>query len=108
MGELSEGEPFIVPLAIPLIAGPSSLTTVLVLVAREPDKLGQLLLAIILTMSIVTVALLGGEGVSGWLSSQVTKAFERLMGLLLSAIAVEMILSGVERYLIHLQTVLPH
>lgn len=106
MGELSEGEPFIVPLAIPLIAGPSTLATVMVLVARDPDKLGQLVLALTITMSLVMLALFSAEKVSGFFGPQVTKAFERLMGLILTAIAVEMILSGVERYLLHIQQVL--
>ena len=39
-GESLESEPFIVPLAIPLIAGPSALATVMLMVSREPAKLG--------------------------------------------------------------------
>lgn len=108
MGEASEGEPFIVPLAIPLIAGPSALATVLLLVARSPEKMGELLLALTITMVIITLTLVFAEHISRFVGESVTKAFERLMGLVLTAIAVEMLLSGIQTYIIQLNQAVGH
>ena len=98
-GDTAEGEPFIVPLAIPLLAGPSALATVLLLVSREPARLWEWIGALALTMLICGFTLAFSEKISLWLGERVTTAFERLMGLILTAIAVEMLLSGIRHYL---------
>lgn len=100
MGETLEKEPFIVPLAIPLIAGPSALATVLLLVARGPDKMPEILGALTVTMVVIVLTLLSAERISQVVGEPVTKAFERLMGLVLTAIAVEMLLSGIQNYVV--------
>lgn len=100
MGETLEKEPFIVPLAIPLIAGPSALATVLLLVARGPDKMPEILGALTVTMVVIVLTLLSAERISQVVGEPVTKAFERLMGLVLTAIAVEMLLSGIQTYVV--------
>ena len=41
MGEIPDGEPFIVPLAIPLVAGPSGMAAVMLMGSSEPDRLGS-------------------------------------------------------------------
>lgn len=102
MGEMQEKEPFIVPLAIPLIAGPSALATVLLLVARGPDKTPEILSALTVTMVVIMLTLLFAERISLFVGESVTKAFERLMGLVLTAIAVEMLLSGIQSYVLQL------
>lgn len=102
MGETQEKEPFIVPLAIPLIAGPSALATVLLLVARGPDKTPEILSALTVTMVVIMLTLLFAERISLFVGESVTKAFERLMGLVLTAIAVEMLLSGIQSYVLQL------
>jgi len=81
------GEPFIVPLAIPALAGPSALATVLLLVSREPGKV-----------------LVFAERLQRSLGERALIAVERLMGLILTAIAVEMMLKGLRAFL----TELPH
>lgn len=99
MGEdEDQHEPFIVPLAIPLIAGPSALATVLLLAARAPQALPELIAALSCALAFCALTLLFAERISHWLGPQVTKAFERLMGLVLSAIAVEMLLSGIRHF----------
>lgn len=98
MGEGLEKEPFIVPLAVPLIAGPSALATVLLLVARGPDKMPEILGALTVTMTVIVLTLFFAERISQFVGESVTKAFERLMGLVLTAIAVEMLLSGIQNY----------
>lgn len=106
MGETLEKEPFIVPLAIPLIAGPSALATVLLLVARGPDKMPEVLAALSVTMLVIMVTLLSAERICHFVGESVTKAFERLMGLVLTAIAVEMLLSGIQNYVLQLNQAL--
>lgn len=92
-------EPFIVPLAVPLLAGPSALATVLLLVSHEPERIFEWIGALALTMLVCGLAMAFAERISKWLGEQLTQAFERLMGLILTAIAVEMLLSGIREYL---------
>lgn len=108
MGETGEGEPFIVPLAIPLIAGPSALATILLLVARGPDKMPEIFAALCVTMLVTVITLASTDRISRFLGESVTSAFERLMGLVLTAIAVEMLLSGVQSYVVQLSQAVLH
>ncbi|GHD68831.1 MarC family protein [Jeongeupia chitinilytica] len=98
-GDIKGGEPFIVPLAIPLLAGPSALATVLLLVSRAPERLWEWIGALALTMLVCALVLGFSEKIGQVLGERVTTAFERLMGLVLTAIAVEMLLSGVRDYI---------
>lgn len=92
-------EPFIVPLAIPLIAGPSAMATVLLL--STPDPRGMLTLAGSLTVTIAVTALvfLSSARLQRILGDRAIMAVERLMGLILTALSVEMILGGAAGYL---------
>ncbi|WP_028454490.1 MarC family protein [Chitinilyticum litopenaei] len=101
-GHAGHGEPWIVPLAIPLLAGPSALATVLLLVARDPDRLWHWVGALLLTMLVCALTLAFCEKISRVLGEQVTAAFERLMGLILTAIAVQMLLDGIRAWLLTL------
>ena len=103
-GETAYGEPFIVPLAIPSIAGPAAIATVLLLVSREPQRLPEWLLAVTVAVAACLVVLVFAERISRWVGEGVLTAFERLMGLLLTAIAVEMLLRGIEGFVRHLQS----
>jgi MarC family membrane protein len=94
----SKGEPFIVPLAIPFIAGPSALATVMLMATREPAKIGMWAVALTLTMGAATAILLLGERLQAWLGERAMTAIERLMGLILTAIAIEMLLGGVRAF----------
>ncbi len=91
------------PLAIPSIAGPAAIATVVLLVSRAPQRLVEWLLAVTVAMAASLVTLLFAERISRWLGERVLEAFERLMGLLLTAIAVEMLLRGIEGFVRHLQ-----
>jgi MarC family membrane protein len=92
------GEPFIVPLAIPAIAGPSALATVIVFSSREPGRWPEWLAAITLAMSVSVVVLMSASRISRFIGKRGVTALERLMGLILTAIAVEMLLSGITAY----------
>ncbi|WUR11750.1 MarC family protein [[Empedobacter] haloabium] len=98
LGKTDGGEPFIVPLAIPALAGPSALATVL-LFSRE--SAGEVAIHVAALAAVVVVWLavfLGAEKLQKVLGTQVMTAFERLMGLILAAISVEMLLGGVREF----------
>jgi MarC family membrane protein len=101
--EQLDHEPFIVPLAIPLIAGPSALASVMLMVSREPAKLGVWLGALTAAMLITTVILSLSDKVEKFLGKRGMEALERLMGLILTAIAVEMLLGGLKQFLLQLK-----
>ncbi|WP_434515868.1 MarC family protein [Dechloromonas sp. ARDL1] len=89
-----DGDPLIVPLAIPMIAGPSALATVL-LNARQTDHPTSLVLAIVIAVIINTLILLSAGRLARLFGKAGLAAMERLMGLILTTIAVQMLISGV-------------
>jgi MarC family membrane protein len=92
------GEPLIVPVAVPLIAGPSALATVMLMATREPGHVPMFAAAITVTMAFTTVVLLAGDRLQRRLGEHAMQAIERLMGLVLTAMAVEMLLSGIRTF----------
>jgi len=92
------GEPYIVPIAIPSVAGPSALATAMLLGSRQPDQMLSHVLALALAMLVSALTLGFSEVISRKLGDAVTTAFERLMGLILTAVAAEMLLSGIREY----------
>ena len=102
-GESLDHEPFIVPLAIPLIAGPSALATVMLMVSREPAKLGVWVAAMTAAMVVSAILLIMGEKIEKLLGKRAMEAIERLMGLILTAIAVEMLLGGIKQFLLQVK-----
>ncbi len=101
-GDTGDTDTFIVPLAIPAIAGPSALATVLLLVSREPQRVFDWVAALSIAMLISTVVMISAQRISDWIGKRGVIALERLMGLVLTAIAVEMLLAGVERFIVQL------
>ena len=95
-GKSPEGEPFIVPLAVPLIAGPSTIATVLLMMSREPWRWLQWLMSLVTAWLLSLVILLSSGCLHRWLGARGLAALERLMGLLLTAVAVQMFISGVQ------------
>ena len=93
-------EPFIFPLAVPLLAGPSAMATVLLLVSRQPERMLQWVAALTVAMALSGAVLLLADRIRRLLGDSVVSAIEKLMGLVLTAIAVEMILAGLKRYFI--------
>ncbi|CAN0618392.1 multiple antibiotic resistance (MarC)-related protein [Burkholderia sp. lig30] len=94
------GEPFIVPLAIPALAGPSALATVMLLTSQAPGKTLEWVGALTITMLVCAGTLVLAERIQQWLGERTVAAFERLMGLVLVAISVEMMLGGI-RVFVH-------
>jgi len=92
------GEPFIVPLAIPALAGPSALATVMLLTSQGPGKMLEWVGALTVTMIVCAVTLVLAERIQQWIGERTVAAFERLMGLVLVAISVEMMLGGIRAF----------
>jgi MarC family membrane protein len=91
-------EPLIFPLAVPLLAGPSAMATVLLLASRQPDRMFTWLGALTVAMVVSGAVLLAADRIRKLLGRSMISAVEKLMGLVLTAIAVEMILAGLKRY----------
>ncbi len=94
MSDDLEGEPFIVPLAIPFVAGPSSMATVIVIMNREPTRWPEWLLALGLAWVGTSIVLMLAPQLRRLLGRRGLIAVERLMGMLLTAIAVQMFVNG--------------
>lgn len=97
-GTTDEREPMIFPLAVPLLAGPSAMATVLLLASRQPAQMLQWLGALTVAVAASCVVLMSAEFIRRRLGDSVVSALEKLMGLVLTAIAVEMLLAGLKRY----------
>jgi MarC family membrane protein len=98
----SEGgrEPFIFPLAVPLLAGPSAMATVLLLASRQPERIYEWIGALCTAMLVSGLVLVLADRIRKLLGDSVVSALEKLMGLVLTAIAVEMVLAGLKRYFV--------
>jgi len=97
-GDTVSGEPFIVPLAIPSIAGPAAIATVMLLASRAPQRLLEWCVAVSVAMLATAALLVSADRLARLAGEQGLLAFERLMGLILTAIAVEMLLRGIETF----------
>ena len=89
-------EPLIVPLAIPALAGPSALATVLLLVSQAPGRRLEWVGALSVTMGVCALVLLSAERLQRLVGLRVVSAFEKLMGLILVSISVEMLIRGLK------------
>ena len=92
-------EPFVVPLAVPYTAGPSVMATLFVLVSREPQRWPVWLAALFLAWLASAVILYLASDLRRVLGDRGLTALERLMGMLLVIVAVEMLLQGISQYL---------
>ena len=97
-GEVPDGEPFIVPMAIPLVAGPSGMAAVMLLGSQDPGRMGDWTLALVLAWLGTAALLFSATFLYKVLGMRVLVAVERLMGMLLVAISVQMLLDGVATY----------
>ena len=98
LGEAGDEEPFIVPLAVPMMAGPSSIALILLTASKYPAAIGSIAVAVTGAWLASSVILLLSPALLRLMGSKVTRALERLMGLLLILVAVQMFLDGVSNY----------
>lgn len=96
-------EPFIVPIAVPLLAGPSALATVVLMRSQlmgGSQNTATSLLVVMLAWGASFLILMLAPPISRWLGSRVMMAVERLSGMLLIVISVHLFMSGVSTYLV--------
>lgn len=91
-------EPLIVPLAVPAVAGPSALATVLLLVSQQPAQRMEWIAALCVTMLISAVVLISAERIQRVIGIRPVQAMERLMGLVLVSVSIEMLLRGFKTF----------
>ena len=97
-GEEIDDEPFIVPLAIPYVAGPSVLAMELLLMSEDPTRWMTWLLAISIAWAGAATIMMFGSQIVNLVGRRGLIAIERLMGMILVAIAIQMFLTGAETY----------
>jgi len=95
-------EPFIVPLAIPYVAGPSALATELLLMSQEPHRWAEWLLALVAAWLASSIILFFASGLRRFLGSRGLIAIERLMGMVLITVSVQMLMTGIIKFLDHI------
>jgi multiple antibiotic resistance protein len=98
-GATGDGEPFIVPMAIPGVAGPSAMAALMLLTNSHPGRTVDWSIALGLAWLATAVILLSSTYLFRWLGESVLIALERLMGMLLVALSVQMFFDGVKVYL---------
>ncbi len=98
-GKAADGEPFIVPMAIPGIAGPSAMATLLLFTTAQPGRIVEWGIALVLAWLATAVILLSSTYLFRWLGESVISALEKVMGMLLIALSVQMFLAGLVAYL---------
>ncbi|MGQ0799529.1 MAG: YhgN family NAAT transporter [Pseudomarimonas sp.] len=98
-GDTDDGEPFIVPLAIPMVAGPSGMAAVMLLGTQEPDRMADWSLALAVAWLATAIILFSATWLYRLLGRRALMAVERLMGMLLVALSVQMFLDGIAVYL---------
>ncbi len=98
-GKPGEGEPFIVPMAIPGVAGPSAMAALLLLTNTQPVRTADWVIALLLAWLATSAILLSATYLFRWLGESVLTALEKVMGMLLIALSVQMFMAGVASFL---------
>ena len=91
-------DPFIVPLAVPLVAGPSAIAALLLLARREPDRMFEWVGALAIAWAVTALVLLASDRIMNRVGRRGLRAVEKLMGMLLILIAIQMLLDGIDAY----------
>jgi len=98
-GVANEDEPFIVPLAIPYLAGPSTLATLILIMNGEPDRWVEWLGALLVAWFVCGVILLSATPLAKILRNRGLIAIERLMGMILVALSIQMLMNGIAQFI---------
>lgn len=93
-----EDEPFVVPLAIPLVAGPAALSMVMITAAQQSNKFITLG-AVIVASVINSVILMASFPISNLLGKRGLIAIERLTGMILILMSVDMVMGGISTFM---------
>lgn len=91
-------EPFLVPLAMPLVAGPSTIAVLLLLSSAQPHRLAEWTVALLLAWLGTTILLVASPFLLQFLGRRGSRALERLMGMILVILATQMLLNGIRDF----------
>ena len=91
-------DPFIVPLAIPFIAGPSAIAALILMASREPGRMGTWMAALTTAWAVTAAFLLASNRIMLIIGKRGLRAAVKLMGMLLILISIQMILNGIQIY----------
>jgi len=94
-GDGCNEEPLVVPLATPALAGPSTIATIMILASKQDHALAAWLAALLISWTATALILLLSPRLSRFLGTRGLAACERLMGVILAVVAVQMILDGI-------------
>lgn len=94
MGETPGGEPFLVPIAIPMIAGPSVLAMLILMTQSQPGNMKNWFFALIIAWGLSAIILQTAPVLLKILKERGLIALERLMGMILVMMAVQMLING--------------
>lgn len=97
--EVKVEDPFIVPLAVPLIAGPSAIAVLLLLSSNQPERLLEWSIALILAWLATTVLLIISPYLLSLIGKRGARALERLMGMILVILATQLLLDGIRDFI---------
>ena len=92
-----EAEPLVVPLAIPMLAGPSAIAAVILLMAQEPSRWIEWIFVVLVASLISGIILISSEALGSKLGNRALTAIERLMGIFLIMVSVDFILDGIKQ-----------
>jgi multiple antibiotic resistance protein len=93
-----DDEPLIVPLAMPMVAGPSTIAVLLLLSSTEPQRIWEWCTALVIAWALATMLLTASPFMMRVLGDRGLRAMERLMGMLLVLLATQMLLNGVREF----------
>jgi multiple antibiotic resistance protein len=91
-------DPFLVPLAIPMIAGPSTIAILLLLSSSQPERVAEWSIALFLAWVGTTILLVASPVLMRVLGNRGARALERLMGMILVILATQMLLNGIRDF----------
>ena len=92
-----EAEPLVVPLAIPMLAGPSAIAAMILLMAQEPSRWIEWIFVVFVASLISGIILISSEALGSKLGNRALTAIERLMGIFLIMVSVDFILDGIKQ-----------
>jgi len=93
------GEPLVVPIATPLMAGPSAISVVLLLASHDPTRIGEWSIALVIVCTVMAMSMLAGQLLGKALGEKGAAAVQKLLGMILTAVAIQMLITGMENYL---------
>lgn len=96
--EFEVADPFIVPLAVPLTAGPSTIAVLLLLSSTRPELIFEWSVALVIAWLGTTLLLVCSPWLIKLIGSRGSRAMERLMGMVLVILATQMLLNGIRDF----------